>query len=85
MVAALNGYAEISKLLLEKGADKDLQRNDGSTALIIASKNGHTDLVTLLLNSGANPGLKDSEGKTALDYAGNQDIKSLLENVKIKE
>jgi ankyrin repeat protein len=70
--------------LLEKGADKDLQRNDGSTALIIATKNGHTDLVTILLNSGANPGLEDSEGNTALDYAGNQDIKSLLENIKIK-
>jgi ankyrin repeat protein len=47
---------------------------------MVASMNGQTDIVSLLLNRGANPGLKTSDGKTAFDYAGNEDIKSLLGN-----
>jgi len=35
-----------------------------------------------LLNGGANPDLMNIEGKTAIDYAGNSDIKSLLDNLK---
>jgi ankyrin repeat protein len=44
-----------------------------------ASLNEHAEIVKLLLEKGANPGLKNDEGKTALDYAGNSNIKSLLE------
>jgi ankyrin repeat protein len=47
---------------------------------MVASINGQTDIVSLLLDKGATPELKTSEGKTAADYAGNPDIKSLLDN-----
>jgi ankyrin repeat protein len=80
MIATKNGKTESAGLLLDKGANADLQRSDGVTALMVASINGQTDIVSLLLDKGANPELKTSEGKTAADYAGNPDIKSLLDN-----
>jgi ankyrin repeat protein len=52
---------------------------------MVASMNGQTDIVSILLNKGVNPELRTVEGKTALDYAGNDDIRSLLENIKEKE
>jgi ankyrin repeat protein len=78
MAAAINGYAEIVKLLAEYGAILDEKNNDGTTALIFASQNGNNEVVKVLLENGANPDLKDNNGKSALDYAGNPEIKSLL-------
>jgi ankyrin repeat protein len=85
MLASQNGNTEIATLLLDKGANADLQRSNGITAMMVASMNGRTDIVSLLLNKGTNPDLKTSEGKTAVDYAGNEDIKSLLDNAERKE
>jgi serine/threonine-protein phosphatase 6 regulatory ankyrin repeat subunit B len=79
------GKTEIVKILLEKGANPDLQGKNGYTALMVASMNGHTDIVTELLNKSANPDLKNAEGKTALDLASNSDIMSLLANTKKPE
>jgi hypothetical protein len=50
MIASQNGHIEIVKLLLDKGADINLQNSNDETALILAHKNGHTEIVTLLLN-----------------------------------
>ena len=85
MIASQNGNTKIANHLLEKGADPDLQRSNGITVLMVASMNGQTDIVSALLNKGANPFLKTGEDKTALDYAGNDDIISLLENIAEKE
>ena len=54
------------KLLLEGGANTDLQSSDGWTALILASREGHTACVKLLLDEGADKDLKASDGSTAL-------------------
>jgi len=78
MVASLNGYTEIVKLLADNGAELDLKSSDGSSALIFASQNGNAEIVKVLLERGADPNLKDNKDKTALDYAGNPDIKNLL-------
>ncbi|GBG27853.1 Ankyrin repeat and KH domain-containing protein 1 [Hondaea fermentalgiana] len=41
-------------LLIEAGADLDLQDDDGDTALICACVDGHSDMAKLLIQSGAN-------------------------------
>jgi len=46
--AAANGHTEVVKLLLAKGADRDAEYQDGTTALSIATKNKHADIVALL-------------------------------------
>jgi ankyrin repeat protein len=47
--AAKNGYIEIFKLLLEKGANIHQQNHSWHTSLILAAENGHIKIVKLLL------------------------------------
>lgn len=57
--AALNGYAEIVKLLIDKGAKVDETDKGGHTPLHFASREGKTEVVKLLLEHGANPDQKN--------------------------
>lgn len=61
---------EIVHALLEKGADPNLKRTDGSTALIAAvSGGGETDIIRELLKAGAEPKEKNAKGETAAEIA----------------
>ena len=66
MLASENGDLEMARLLLEAGADKDLQDSRGNTAFMLAAKNGHVKVARLLLEAGADKDLWDSFGRTAL-------------------
>ena len=67
MSASYHGHTEIVKLLLDKGADPNIQNEDGETALMKASEEGHTEIVKLLLAKGADPNaLSIPLGETAL-------------------
>jgi ankyrin repeat protein len=67
--ASLNGYTDIVELLLENGAEVDLQSgpDDLDTPLIDAATNGHIDTVKLLLKYGADPRIENAHGQNALD------------------
>jgi len=45
---------EIVQILLDNGANPNLQRKDGVTVLMLASKYEQHDIVSLLLEHGAN-------------------------------
>lgn len=79
MFAAWYGNKDITKILIERGADLNIVPNDdeGMTALIAATSKGYKDIVSMLLEHGANPNLKDKKGKTAIAYA-NAEIEQLL-------
>ena len=49
MLAVSHGRLDMVKLLLEAGADINIQDEDGSTALMCASEHGHIDIVRYLL------------------------------------
>ena len=51
--AAKGGHLEVVRLLLEAGADKNADRPDGVTALMLAAYNEHLEVVRLLLDAGA--------------------------------
>ena len=53
MYAANNGYLEIVKYLIDKGADIDNENRGGDTALVYASENGHFDVVKYLIEKGS--------------------------------
>jgi len=53
MIAANNGHERAVELLLQRGAEVDLQDSDGWTALMCAADNGHERVVELLLRRGA--------------------------------
>jgi hypothetical protein len=56
-------------LLLENGANPDIQDNKGKTALMVAAFNGSCDSLKVLLQRGASIDLPDKQGKTALMIA----------------
>ena len=65
LVAALTGHRDITKTLLDNGAEVDTRADDGRTPLMLAATRGDNDLVSLLLASGADPTLIDRSGETA--------------------
>lgn len=63
--AALFGRTEIAKLLINAGANLNIQNNDGSTALTTSAFFCRTDIVKMLLANKANKTLKNNYGQTA--------------------
>ncbi|MBI3440696.1 MAG: ankyrin repeat domain-containing protein [Proteobacteria bacterium] len=83
MKAAMGGNNDIITLLLERGADIDLQNrgNDRATALMYAVLFDHKDTVMLLLDKGADINAHTSHDWTALMYSargGHDGILTLL-------
>ena len=68
-------------LLLSAGADPNMQKTNGSTALIVAANNNYVSGVRILLNAQAHVNIQNTHGYTALHYsasAGNLTITELL-------
>jgi len=72
------------ELLLEKGANLNIQDKDGNTALIHAAKFGYTlyaGIVNCLIKANANLNIQNADGTTALiraSYCGRTEIVNLL-------
>ncbi len=79
--ASGRGHSDVVKLLLDSGAQVNLQDIDGWSSLRVASENGHSYVVKLLLDSGAQVNLRDREGSSSLMLAsenGYSDVVKLL-------
>ena len=62
-VAAVNGRLSCLRLLLQHGADVELTKTDGQSALHrAAADDGHLDCVLVLLEHGANRHARDKVG-----------------------
>lgn len=75
MEAVSNGNSDIVDLLIEKGADLDIQDNEGLTALQLAFVQGEGDMkyiIEKLVISGANVNLLDNDGENVLHTASNK-------------
>ncbi|KAK7483501.1 hypothetical protein BaRGS_00025300, partial [Batillaria attramentaria] len=82
MLAVSHGRTDMVQLLLEEGADCNIQDFDGSTALMCACEHGHTAIVQMLLaQPDCDASLTDNENSTALSIAmeaGHKDIGVIL-------
>merc|ERR1719383_215399 len=56
----------ITKLLLEKGADPNIQNSDGETALYLAARYSNKGMAKLLIEKGADINVQNSYGETPL-------------------
>uniref|UniRef100_A0A1I7XUT5 ANK_REP_REGION domain-containing protein n=1 Tax=Heterorhabditis bacteriophora TaxID=37862 RepID=A0A1I7XUT5_HETBA len=82
MLSVSHGKKQTTELLLQCGAEVNLQDEEGSTALMCAAEHGHKDLVKLLLSQpGIDAALTDCDSSTALSIAvenGHRDIGVLI-------
>jgi ankyrin repeat protein len=84
-LAARNGHTDITKLLLEAGADPKQAASGGISALMIAASSGDADSVRMLIEAGADVNAAESgRGQTPLIFAAAYDrpdtIRMLLEH-----
>ena len=69
--AAVEVRLEVVRLLLNRGADPNVQNSQGDTPLICTTKyaGGHAATVKVLVDAGTDLAITDAKGNTALDYA----------------
>ena len=82
--AAVENHVEVMRILLDRGANPNVQNSQGDTPLICATKyaGGKAATVKMLVEAGTDLAIKDDKGNTALDYAkakDHQDAIALLE------
>ncbi|MCP4153550.1 MAG: hypothetical protein GY757_37830 [bacterium] len=82
--AAIAGYIDITKALLNAGAVINAKTRLGITPLYGAVSQGQTEMVRLLISKGANPGLGTKEGTTPLHLASNKSIARMLVAAGVK-
>ncbi|MGM0667135.1 MAG: ankyrin repeat domain-containing protein [Bacteroidota bacterium] len=70
---------ELSKFLIDHGADVNNVAADGNTPLMVACREGHIDQVKLLLDAGARTGVENKEGKTALQLAKENEHQEIVD------
>jgi ankyrin repeat protein len=83
MMVAYDGYTEMARLLIEKGAEVNAKGGADldMTPLIFAASQDRIDMVKLLIEKGANVNVKTKYGWTPLFFAatrGRTDIAKLL-------
>ena len=66
-IAALNGYGNIVKFLIDAGCNLDCVNHDKDTPLLDAVDNGHLEVVRLLLDAGVNPRKANLNGVEPLE------------------
>ena len=66
--AAKEGNIGLVKELIERGANVNMQDNNGWTVLIYAARYGHNNVVKELIEAGANVDIRSNDGLTALRW-----------------
>lgn len=67
--AASGPSPELTKLLLDRGADVDAESPNGTTPLMLAAQHAPQATVELLLQRGADPRRRNRRGLQAIDFA----------------
>jgi len=80
--AIANNHAEISKMLVKRGADVNHRYEGGVSPLMEASMNGNIELVNFLLENGADPNAKTKDGKSPISFARERNHSKVVEVLK---
>jgi ankyrin repeat protein len=78
-VAAKSGHLSMLKLLIEKGANVNIQDESGNTALHYAAANGKKDAVKFLLEKSADPTIVNIKEQKAIDYSNIKGFNEITE------
>jgi ankyrin repeat protein len=77
-VAAWFGRVEIVRMLIDAGADVNLQDTDGWAPLHVAARFGKVEIVRMLIDAGARMDIQTNNGKLPYDLAITKKIKTIL-------
>jgi len=80
--SALEKNKDMVKVLIEAGANVNVQSKDGQTALVVVVGAGDEAIVELLVKAGADPDIKDALGVSARKYAtifGNKNMLAMFD------
>ena len=78
------GYRDITKMLIEYGADVNHSQSDGWTPLHVAAREGHPKIARILITANPLVGSSNSDGDTSLIIAakqGNFEIVQMILNL----
>jgi ankyrin repeat protein len=78
MTATIEGHVEVVRVLLELGAEVDVESKKGWTALRFAVSMDEAGILRLLLAAGADANVADGEGATALMQAARENSEESL-------
>jgi len=81
--ALTGGYDEISKMLIEAGANVNVAQHLRITPLHIAAQQGNIDIIIILLENGADVRATTEMGVTASDLALEKGYKELAEILRV--
>lgn len=78
-----NNNADISKMLIEAGAEVNVCQNGRVTPLHLAAQHGNIDLIILLLEQGADVSVTTELGANASDLAAEKGYHDIAEILKV--
>ena len=79
MVAAKSGRDSTVSIIIQHGADLNMQDNGGVTALMVAAERGRDSTVTILIQHGADLNIQDNGGKKPIQVARDEATERLEE------
>ena len=79
MLASSAGQDRIVSILLEEGADPNLRKLSGVTAVFLASAGGHTALLEPLIRAGA--GLEEASSLVSTASQSHEDIMLVIQDL----
>ena len=88
ILACERADVDIVKMLVDSGAQVNLQNKDGMTALMACARSGNKSIAGALMSAGANIRIQDKRGNMVGDYAksgGRADLISYIANFQSKE
>jgi ankyrin repeat protein len=65
-ITVLNGHGAVARLLVDRGANKEVTNDEGQTPLYVAALNGHEIVARLLIDNDADKEAENGEEWTPL-------------------
>jgi ankyrin repeat protein len=77
-LAVYHNFSKIAKMLIDAGADTNIQDSWGDTPLHVAIMKNNSIIAQMLLDAGARTDIQNHSGKVPFYYAETRELKKLL-------